>query len=319
MKYGAILFALILLLTPPSWAANSGDDLQTVTLNSQTTIDDDVIRLGDIFQGTGKLAERVVAYGPKPGGRAVFDARWLYRVAAAFKLDWRPLTKSVRLVVERSSEIVTTSEVEDLLHDRLVAEGGDPSSQVVLSNNSFTLHLPVGQEYLLGVESLSYDQSKGRFSATLAWGSGKNDRRRVVGRFVRMTEVPVLAARKMRGDIIAKGDLNWIEMPGSHLSRNTITDASRLIGKAAKRSIAAGKPVSLGDVRQPLMVKKGESITMRLSTPAMQLTAKGKALQEGGKGDTIRISNSQTSTVVEGTVIGPGLVRIDTPVNLAMR
>jgi flagella basal body P-ring formation protein FlgA len=309
-----------------SWAHAAGNsqnttplDTKFVTLNSQVLIEDDVIRLGDLFHGAGKLADRVVAYSPQPGGRSVFDARWLHRVAKTFKLDWRPTSASERLIVERDSQVISKSEVQELLYDRLVAEGGDTSSRVLLSNRDFRLHLPVGKEVVLGVDSLTYDAAKNRFSAVLAWGNGKSDRRRIAGLFERMTEVPVLDARKMRGDVIAETDLRWIQLPGKGLSRNVITDDTRLIGMAVKRSISAGRPISQSDVRRPLVVAKGSSVTMRLVTPTMQLTSKGKALEEGGQGDTIRISNSQTNTVVEAIIIGPGEVRVDTPVNLAMR
>jgi len=331
MRLFSILLSATLLFATPALAASgldtSGSDrpeldrafAENIRLNDHVVLDEAVIRLGDVFKGTQKFTDRVIAYAPRPGGRAVFDARWLKRVAVAFKLDWRPRSNAERIVVERSSQLVRKDEIEDLLYERLVAEGGDPDSRAKLSNNSFSLHLPVGEDYLMGVDQISYDASTGRFSAILAWGNGKEERRRVTGRLERLTEVPVLADRKMGGDIIRKADLVWVEVAQSRLARNAITDASHLIGMAAKRSISAGKPVSVNDVRRPKVVSKGQSVTLVLTTPIMRLTTKGKALEEGGTGDTIRISNSQTSTVVEGIITGPGQVRVDMPVNLAMR
>lgn len=321
MKAIIILIGCVLCFSPLATQAASPikPDQQFVSLNSQVILEDDVIRLGDIFQGTGDLSDRVVAYAPRPGARGVFDARWLYRVSKAFKLDWRPTSKTERLVVERDAQVITKSEIEDLLHERLLAQGGDASSRTVLSNREFRLHLPVGKEIVLGVDSLSFDPTRGRFTAVLAWGNGKDDRRRVTGRFERMIEIPVLSNRMMSGDVIEEGDLKWIDVPSKRLARNAITDESRLVGMAAKRSISADRPVAEGDIRRPQVVTKGSKVTMSLSTPLMQLTTKGKALESGGKGDIIRISNSQTHTVVEGVVIGPGQVRVDVAVNLAMR
>jgi flagella basal body P-ring formation protein FlgA len=42
----------------------------------------------------------------------------------------------------------------------------------------------------------------------------------------------------------------------------------------------------------------------------MLLTAQGKALQNGSEGDVIRISNSQSDTVVEAEVVGEGRVAV---------
>ncbi|MCW8916163.1 MAG: flagellar basal body P-ring formation chaperone FlgA [Magnetovibrio sp.] len=323
MKLLTILFGLVILLGSPAFAAGKKatdvDDIKFVSLNNHVVIENGVIRLGDVFQGTGEYAERVIAYSPRPGSRSVFDARWLKRVALAFKLNWRPASAAERIVIERDSQIITKSEIETILHERLVAEGGDANARVVLANRSFRLHLPVGENYLLGIEQINFDNANGRFSAIMAWGNGKDERRRVTGRLERMTEVPVLTKRIMRGDIIRAGDVEWLELPQARLSRNAVTDLDRLVGMAAKRGISVGKPISESDIRRPLSVSKGDSVTMVLSTPIMRLTTKGKALESGANGDTIRITNSQTRTVVEAVITGPGQARVDAPVNLAMR
>lgn len=326
MKLTTLLFGLALLLspvlTPLSAQAEQAQDQQPdmfVTLTGHAVVQDGTIRLGEIFQGAGEHADRVVAYAPRPGARAVFDARWLVRVAKAFKLNWRPASANERMVVERAAQVVHGEEIAALLYDRLVAEGGDPGSRVALSNTNLRLNIAVGEDILLGVEQMSYDPTRGRFSATVAWGSGANDRTRVTGSFERMTDVPVLSTRKMRGDLISEDDLDWISMPEKKLSRTAITDVDRLIGMAAKRAISANRPVNTGDIRRPLMVNKGENVTVMLDTPTMQLTAKGRALMPGSKGDVIRISNLQTNTVIEATVIGPGQARVSGSVNLAMR
>jgi len=325
MRQIAFFLGLTLLFASPVMAAGADgenvglDATELVSLNNHIVIQDGVIRLGEVFQGVGKYAERVIAYAPRPGSRAVFDARWLKRVAGAFKLNWRPSSAAQRIVVERESQVITKPEIETLLFERLVAEGGDPTSRISLANRSFRLHLPVGEDYLLGIDQISFDSTTGRFSAVLAWGNAKDERRRVTGRLERMTDVPVLAKRLMGGDIIQQADLKWVELPQARLARNAVTEASHLIGMAAKRSISAGKPVTENDIRRPKDVSKGETVTMVLSTASMRLTAKGKALEAGATGDTIRITNSQTSTVIEGVITGPGRVRVETQVNLAMR
>jgi len=330
MKQLTVLITVLALWALPAMAAHTNSSTTRpvqvdpappglVTLNDRVTIQDGVIRLGDVFQGADEYGDRVIAYGPRPGSRAVFDARWLRRVANTFKLDWRPRSAAQRVIVVRESQVISKSAVEALLFERLIAEGGDPSSRVTLANRSFRLNLPVGEDYLLGIEQMTYDAASGRFSAILAWGNAKDERRRVTGRLERMVEVPVLANRLMGGDLIQKADLTWIAVAQSRLARNAITDASQLIGMSSKRSLSAGRPVSANDVRPPTDVSKGETVTMVLTTPVMRLTAKGRALEAGAKGDTIRITNSQTRTVVEGIITGPGQVRIDVAVSLAMR
>ena len=44
----------------------------------------------------------------------------------------------------------------------------------------------------------------------------------------------------------------------------------------------------------------------------IQLTAKGRALDNGSKGETIRIVNKSSNKIVEGTVTAPQTVSVET-------
>lgn len=327
MKFITYIIAALMLLSLPALAAGTEQDRMEdqvfVTLMPDVTVNTGVVRLGDIFGGAGKYADRVVAYAPRPGSRAVFDARWLLRVANAYKLDWRPGSVTERVVIERASQVVTKSDIEDLLQQRQIDDGGDPSSRALVSNRSLRLHLPIDETNVagptLGVEQMSVDSGTGRFTAVVAWGNGGDERIRVAGRIERMTQVPVLANRIMRGEVIGEADIVWQSLPDARVARAALTDMDQIVGMAAKRSLKAGTPVTASDVRRPLLINRGETVTMMLNTPTMQLTTKGRALQHGSEGDTIRISNLQTNTVIDAIVTGPGRVRVETSVNLAMR
>lgn len=328
MNFITFVIAALMLLSAPAFAEGSEQvpaqkQSAFVTLMGTVTVTDGVVRLGDIFHGVGENADKVVAYAPRPGGRAVFDSRWLARVASAYKLNWQPSSTVERVVIERASQIITKAEVEDLLQQRMLDDGGDTTSQAQLSNRAFVLHLPIdvanNTPPSLDVQQLTVDASTGRFTAVVAWGNGADDNVHVAGRVERMAQVPVLSNRVMRGEVINTSNIEWQTLPEGRLPRTALTDVDLIVGMAAKRTLQPGKPVSTADVQRPLMVNKGESVTMYLTTPAMRLTAKGRALEHGSEGDTIRISNSQTNTVVDAIVTGPGQARVETSVDLAMR
>jgi len=328
MKLITFILGTFLLLASPLLAANKGLDTDAsagdakpfITLASQVVVDTDTIRLGDIFQGVDpKLMDKVVAYAPRPGSRSSFDSLWLRRVAAAYNLKWRPSSRMDRVNVERSSRVVMREEIEKLLHSELVQQGRDESSQAVLSNKGLRLYLPTYGIEPLRIEQFNIDQSSNRFTAQLAWGSSPDERARLSGRVQRMAQVPVLSNRIMRGNIISQSDIRWISMPQARLSRTAIIDIDGIVGMSAKHALQVGKPISGTDIRHPLLVNRGETVTMLLTTPSMQLSAKGRALQAGSKGETIRISNLQTNTVIDAVVTGSNLVRVNMSVNLAMR
>jgi flagella basal body P-ring formation protein FlgA len=133
---------------------------------------------------------------------------------------------------------------------------------------------------------------------------------RVAGRIHRVSGGPVLARRVMRGEIISERDIEWLQLRSGRIPHNTVLDADALIGLSPKRTLRAGAPVRMSEVQQPVLVSKGAHVTLGLETPSRTVTARGRALEDGARGDTIRVTNAQSHTVVEGEVTGAGTVAV---------
>ena len=292
------------------WAAAAQAD--QVVLRESAAVNGSYIRLGDLFTHTGDKTDIIVAYAPAPGRRAIFDARWLYRVARGYGLVWRPMGPRDQVVVRRNSQLIGRQEIEDHILAALMERGVGEDMQVVLSNRSLRLHVPGDSSATVAVEDVSLDRRSGRFSATIVAPADEPtaQRVRVTGRLYRMTEVPVLTRRKLAKEVIEKEDIAWILLRSDRIQRDIVLDAKDLIGKAPRRSLRDHAPIRAGDVRFPVMVGKGSLVTMVLRTPLMTLTAKGKALEDGSDGETIRIVNSHSNTVVEAVVIGINTVTV---------
>lgn len=307
----ALLAALLAVAVPPQ-AQSAANAKPVVRLNESIIVSSDRVRLGDLFSGTGDKSEIAVAYAPGPGKRATFDAQWLYRVARAFKLPWRPLSLKERAVVERDSIVIGQGEIKRRLLEGLIELGADPEMTVSLSNRLLRLHVAGNVSPTLGLEDLAYRPENGRFSALLVAPAGDPaaQRVRVSGRLHMVREIPVLNRRVLSGEIITKADIRWIRVRADRLQPNTIMDASDLIGMAAKRGQRAGKPIRLRDIGRPILVPKGRHVTLVLETPSMMLTVRGRALEDGGAGDIIRVANTHSNTVVQGEVIGSDRIRV---------
>ena len=115
-----------------------------VVLRESVVVKSKLVRLGDLFSNTGAKADITVAYAPAPGKRALFDARWLSRVARAYGLDWRPLGPQDQIMVERESQIITRAEIEDSIHAALISQGAERSMTVELSNRLLRLYVASG-------------------------------------------------------------------------------------------------------------------------------------------------------------------------------
>ena len=119
-----------------------------------------------------------------------------------------------------------------------------------------------------------------------------------------MTEVPVVNRRVAKGDVIAEADI--AENPHDRLRRDTVTRPENLIGKSPIRGLRVGFAIRSAEVRRPLLIKKGDPVTIVLRGPGKRLTAQGKALEHGSDGDSIRVGNARSSQVIDATVVSAG-------------
>ena len=321
MKILPILLALALSVLAPPAAAAPAAEAAPVTLRQSVTVSGGLVRLGDLFVPAGDKAEAAVAYAPAPGKRAIFDARWLYRVARAYGLNWRPLSIHEKAVVARESIVIGRREIADHILAALVDKGVDADMQVELSNRMLRIHVPGDSTATVAVEDVAYDPRTRRFIAVVAAPADDPAARRirVTGRVHRVIDVPVLTRRVLAGEVIRERDVKWIAMRSDRLQRDTIQDSGALIGKSPRRGLRAGVPVRVSDVRLPVLVPRRSLVTIMYRVRSMTLTARGRALEDGGAGDTVRVANTQSNTVVQAVVTGVNRVSVQPAGPIAMK
>ena len=130
---------------------------------------------------------------------------------------------------------------------------------------------------------------------------------------VEMHMVPVLAQPIARGEIIRDESVIMQEVKRSPAGFDYITDSAGLIGMAAKRPLRAGVPLRVSDITPPQIIKKGDMITIAFETPGLSLTIRGKALDDGILGQSIRVMNTQTNRTFEGAATAAGYVLVSPP------
>jgi flagella basal body P-ring formation protein FlgA len=127
-----------------------------------------------------------------------------------------------------------------------------------------------------------------------------------------------------RGDVIGENDLTYATVDGSALMSGVPTKMDEIKGMQARRVLGAGQPFRGDDVRRPIVVIKGQTVTMQFAAPGVELTAMGRAMSEGGIGDTVTVQNPASYRMIAATVTGPGTVRanggpIMSPTTIARR
>jgi len=125
-------------------------------------------------------------------------------------------------------------------------------------------------------------------------------------------DVAVPAHDIARGKVLAAGDLVYKSMPAAGVSESIVRSVADLIGLEARRSFRAGEPIRMADVKHPTLVAKGSTVTMIFEAPGLSLSATGRALGEGGDGDSITVLNTVSYRQVQATIVAPGTVRVGT-------
>jgi len=119
----------------------------------------------------------------------------------------------------------------------------------------------------------------------------------------------VVPARDIaRGSVIAESDLTYASA-ASDVSGAIATNVADVAGLEARRTLRAGETLRLQDFRHPVLVAKGSTVTMVFEAPGIVVAATGRAMSEGGMGETVTIQNPASFRQISGIVIGPGQVR----------
>lgn len=113
-----------------------------------------------------------------------------------------------------------------------------------------------------------------------------------------------VAARNIRaGAVLAAAD---IEAPQGEQG---LRRAATFLGKEAVRTIYKGQPISEVDLRAPTLVSRNAIVAMEFSKGPMTIATEGRALDEGGMGDRIRVMNLLSRRTVSAVVISQNTVR----------
>jgi flagella basal body P-ring formation protein FlgA len=271
------------------------------------------LTVGDIFTGldTDKAAY-VLGPGPAPGKDMVLDARTLMRIAIALDLPWRPDSSADTVTVRRDATVIGTDNVTAALTEAIKSEGVNSGFEIAYSGGDPVLALAPGLPATLDVVALQIDRTQDVFHATVSAPSADDPQvtRELVGTLRRTVEVPVLRNSLRSGDIIGERDIDMVKIYEREVQPDMILDAESLVGLTPRRIVSAGKPVRNIDVEMPELVARGDSVTLVFDSAPLYLTAKGKALQNGGKGDLVRVINIASNRSIEGVVTGDRQVTV---------
>lgn len=159
----------------------------------------------------------------------------------------------------------------------------------------------------LAIETASYNAVTGRFLVR-ARGEAAGPVIAIVGSALAPATLPVLLRNVARNETISETDLDWTEIidPMAHAY---LADADLIIGKTARRPLAAGAPLRRADLQAPVLVRRGETATIILEAPGLRLTQLAVAKANGAAGDVITFRNVNSEREIKATVASKGVAK----------
>lgn len=83
------------------------------------------------------------------------------------------------------------------------------------------------------------------------------------------------------------------------------------VGKELSRTVYNGTPIRQKDVKEPVMVRRNSRVNMIYRAGRLEITAVGRALQEGALGDMVTVINLDSRKKVDGIVTARGTVEMN--------
>jgi flagellar basal body P-ring formation protein FlgA len=310
IRFGLLLLALALsawlAFSMPAGAEEPADASEIgLTLKESVMVNDDVVRLGDLFEQPLSMGDAPVAQAPLPGQTIVLDNRFLRSLIRAYSLDWAPTTRYQRVLVARQSQRIdpalVTQQVKDALRDYLDT---DKEVELAFDVGDINLVLPTNVEATFSVQDIRFDPTSQRFAVQLVVPANGPTliSRLVAGSVYETVQLPVLARSVAPGEVIQLADLDWMAIRIDRVAANAVTDPKQLIGFTARRPLRSSQMLRMSDITMAPAIHRGSMVTLMVQTENMTLTAQGRALEDAAIGQPIRVVNTMSNKPLTGIV-----------------
>ena len=151
-------------------------------------------------------------------------------------------------------------------------------------------------ELKVTVEALEGERLIARFAVRV--------RLHVVGEVLRVTRtIP-------KGALVTEEHLEVVREALGDVPRDALRELADAIGKRARRSLRVGQYLPEPAVETAPLVERGGVVELEVVRGSLRMRERGRALEDGAAGETVRLVNLRSGRQLVGEVKGEGRVRI---------
>lgn len=295
------------------WTGVAVAEPERPTLRAEALVTGNVVRIGDLIDHAGIVANVPVFRAPALGQTGIVSAAQVLdavRAHALVGLDPGPVSE---ITVTRVSRSIPVSDIEKMVAASLAKShglGDDADISITFDRAMRAIQVEPTITASPRIEQVRFDVRNGHFEAVLDIPGAPYTRSRLSGTAIVTAEAVELLRPLARGEVIKMSDLALRRVPRTRISPDTLTDPDQAIGLSARSAVDANRPLRSSELTKPELVQRGENVTIVYQAPGIMLAVGGKATEGGAEGDVIEVVNVQSKRSLRGTVIGPGQVTV---------
>ena len=284
---------------------------QVVRIPDRVEVREEHLTLGDLCPGViADLADLSFGYAPYPG-----QVRWLSRseVLSALRragYDNPQVQMAEKVLVTRASQTLTVGMVKAAVARYFATAYPKFEMDVTELEVPQDIALPAGK-LELSVDSTQVPTRLDGVTLKLRVSiDGKTDRSQWVHVRARAHGRVVTTTRPVGfGEVLNRSNLELEDKVVDQLE-GLETDVDLVAGSVAKRALQAGDVVTSRDINQPVLVKRGDLVTMVARLKNLTISASARARDSGGRGDLIVVQNLDSRQLVEARIVAPNRVEV---------
>lgn len=272
-------------------------------------VDTEQISLGDLLVGLeGPAARTRVGYAPYPGHHRWVSRKEILGTIERLGLDPSRWNIPDRVLIVRGSRTVSELQVREAIED--FVERQFPGLRIQIEE----IEMP--QEVVLPLGDVEIRVNDRNPPAHLRGSTLRLDfyvDGRVKGsQWARVTatavgEVAVLKRSLDYGETLTASAVA-LEKRELKVLDDYFASLDLVLGAVARKKLTVGEIVQRRDIREALMVKRGDVVTLLAKGPRFTLSTSARARDNGSRGDSITVENLDSRQVVQARVVDAGVV-----------
>jgi len=308
---GMVAAALLVVGSAAATLADGG----RIAVGRSATVADEAITLADV----ATLEGEAVAFGgvvlgpaPAPGASRGIDGRTILRRLrdAGFDASRTRYVIPPSVRIARAAQEISSEEIK-----RAVENAGPtllrPGERIRSLELSHPVRVPLG-DYALQVvpPRAELRGTNRRFDVEVVVDARVVTTASVQARIDAVG--PVVVARRpiARGAIVQADDLTVEERDLGTTSANVVSSIEQATGMQARVPLTAGTALTFRALENPLLVRRGDLVTVVVETFGMRLSVPGEVQEHGAEGESVRVVNLKSQQELAGRVVDRGVVLV---------